>query len=224
MNQQQEHVEYTRKEWSTVKVFTDMISYLKPKNIKCAVDVGANVGEVSKIFIEQFTSLEKIYAYEPETTNFSFLTSRFMNEPKVVSIQKGIYYGKNTATLFGAWRCGSHTLLGNPSMFNLGNIPLTTLENEKLEDVDLVKLDVEGAEYNIIENSKLLKDIKYIIIEFHDFGMNDDMFYANFPKSPTHKEKLEYQKKFTDKFLQKHLPNHKFVIDVEEQYLLEKIS
>jgi hypothetical protein len=28
-NQQEEHVEYTRNEWTTVKVFTDILNYLK---------------------------------------------------------------------------------------------------------------------------------------------------------------------------------------------------
>jgi len=30
-NQQEEHVEYTRNEWTTVKVFTDILNYLKTK-------------------------------------------------------------------------------------------------------------------------------------------------------------------------------------------------
>jgi FkbM family methyltransferase len=221
MNQQEEHVDYTRKEWTTCKVFIDIINYLKTKKIEYVVDVGANVGEVSKIFLEEFSSIKEIYAYEPESVNFNFMETRFINEKKIKLIKKGIYYGESSGILFGAWRCGSHTLLGNPSMKHLETIPLSTLEKEKLNNIDLIKLDVEGAEYNIIENSELLKSIKYIIIEFHSFGMNDDNFNQHLPQ--THQEKLQYQKNFTDNFIKKYLPNHKFIIDVEEQYLLEHI-
>ena len=38
-NQQEEHVEYTRNEWTTVKVFTDILNYLKTKNIKITFSV-----------------------------------------------------------------------------------------------------------------------------------------------------------------------------------------
>jgi len=221
-NQQEEHVEYTRNEWTTVKVFTDILNYLKTKNIKYFADIGANVGEVSKIILEQIPNINEIYAYEPETKNFEFMKNRFLNESKVKPIKKAIYYGQKSSVLFGAWRCGSHTLLGNPSMAHLEIIPLVTLEEENLNHVDLIKMDVEGAEYNIIENSEILKNIKYIIIEFHSFGMKDPSFNENLPQT-SHTEKLKYQKKFTDDFLKTYLPNHKWVIDIEEQYLLERI-
>jgi hypothetical protein len=52
--------------------------------------------------------------------------------------------------------------------------------------------------------------------------MKDSAFNDNLPQT-SHTEKLKYQKKFTDDFLKTYLPNHKWVIDIEEQYLLERI-
>ena len=44
----------------------------------------------------------------------------------------------------------------------------TRLEEADIPVVDFVKIDVEGAEENILRNSTYLKKIKYLDIEFHD--------------------------------------------------------
>jgi hypothetical protein len=33
---------------------------------------------------------------------------------------------------------------------------------------DLLKMDIEGSEYNILENSELLQECPYLIVEFHN--------------------------------------------------------
>lgn len=103
----------------------------------------------------------------------------------------------------------------------LEEIFLSELElEENMENVDLIKFDIEGSEYNVIENSKLLKHIKYIIIEFHPFGMKEQEVIKNLPQ-PGQFGRAEYLKKFTDSFIKKHLPNHKIIVGDEVQYLLE---
>lgn len=216
------HVNYTRNEWQTVSSFVDMLNFLQNKNINYVADVGSNVGEVSKIFIERIPSIKKIYAYEPESTNYNFLKNRFENEPKIVPIKKGIYYGKTETTLFNNGGSGSHTVVLNNS--SVGDfIELTELEKTNIEKLDLIKIDIEGAEYNVIKNSELLKKIKYIIIEFHPFGMDDPNFEINLPPVgiENYIKRTEYIKNYTDNFVKTHLPDHKIVVELDVQYLLE---
>ena len=65
--------------------------------------------------------------------------------------------------------------------------------------MDFVKIDVEGCEYNIIENSSYLKTVKFIEIEFHNYDIN------------------------ISDFIRKNLPSHKIEIFGLNHILLGKI-
>ena len=54
----------------------------------------------------------------------------------------------------------------NSHTVQFNDIPTTTLEN--LPKYDFLKIDIEGAEINILENATCFADFKYIAIEFHD--------------------------------------------------------
>ena len=75
-----------------------------------------------------------------------------------------------------------------------------TVEELDIPKPDLVKLDVEGAEINIIEHSTLLREIPQIIVEWH---------YEDGPNA-----------KDAEAFFSKHLP-HKIVNQINKgMYLL----
>lgn len=225
MQEQIEHVFYTRKEWTTVPIFVEMINFLKDKNINCFLDIGANVGEVSKILLETYSTLKKVYAYEPQTDNFIFLQQRFLKDPRLVPIKKAMYYQNdktfNKIALFNKGGSGSYTVATNTNLL-CESVDYTTFEEENLDKIDLAKIDIEGAEYNILKYSEELKRIKYLIIEFHAWGTEDKEFEDNIPLGPErHNERVAYIKKFTDDFISRNLPNYKVVLNDECQYLLE---
>jgi hypothetical protein len=68
---------------------------------------------------------------------------------------------------------------------------------------DLIKIDVEGSEYNIIENSWTVKHAKWLLLE-------------------THNHELEY----VINFINKNLPNHKIIFNwgsgIHQGFLLER--
>lgn len=220
MSEQSDHISYTRNEWTTVPCFVSMVEYLKDKNIKAVADIGANVGEVSKIFLEYIPTIEKVYAFEPRTDNFEFLKERFKDEPRMNCFKLGIYYGKLSAVLKYNGGCGSSSIASGA--FGIESIDLVEFESLN-RDVDLVKIDVEGAEYNIIKNSTKLKEIKYINIEFHPFGMDDfNEFNKHLPTTPGSEERTSYIKNYTDNFVKTYLPNYRWIVDHDVQYLLER--
>lgn len=222
MSQQDDHVIYTRNEWTNISIFVDIINYLKNKNIKFFVDLGANVGEVSKIFLEQIPNIVKITAYEPEKVNYNYLKNRFCNDSRVQPINKAIFYGLDN-TLYANGGCGSHTLTKTTN-YVVQNVETSTLEDEGLTDIDLIKIDVEGSEYNIIKNSLILQTIRFIIIEFHPFSFPDSSFDSLLPSTENRQARVDYIKNFTDNFVHNNFPNHKIVLNKEEQYLLELVD
>lgn len=152
------------------------------KNVKTFLDIGANTGAVIQ-FISERHKLEKVYAFEPFETNFlllrQFIQDRFANDFEFEAYNKAIYYGAEFAKACG---CGD----GNTGGMFLSNVrdeyakiptvetgpvfSCTTLEKElqHVSHINLAKIDVEGSEWNILENSSFLKDrVDEILLEFH---------------------------------------------------------
>ena len=71
---------------------------------------------------------------------------------------------------------------------------LEELENFDIEKPDLIKIDVEGSEYNIITHSTIFKKTPFLLIEWHFPNIDFNKFYSQY------------------------LPNHE-IIYKEKQYL-----
>jgi len=162
-------------EWNNYKI----ISITKMmKDVKIAVDIGACVG-ISVNHYSEHLSPDLIIAFEPEARNIELATENLKWTPDVDLRPVGIFYGLTESKI-------AHSGDGNPggrciaSLANDSNgtkpiimldddtYTLVTLEDE-LKDLvpDFIKIDVEGAEYNIIENSSLVKKARYLFIEWH---------------------------------------------------------
>lgn len=209
------HIDYTRKEWTTCSIYVEMLDYLKDKDIKNVADIGANVGEVSKLFLENIPTIKKIYAYEPETANFEFLKNRFLSEPRIIPIKKAMRYqaeenlllhkGSGTGSYSKASKKGPDTYAEHET------VKCTTFEEENLGEIDLAKIDIEGSEWNVLTYSSDLKKVKYLQIEFHGWDFEDYSLTFN-TKRP---------EEYNNYFIQKNLPNYRIVRSLEMQYLLE---
>ncbi len=163
----EEHVLYTRKELLNYEYYINVINRLKSENIVSYIDIGANVGELCNVLFEQLETLKMGYLIEPEKDNYNFMLNNVVNKNNITPINVGIGYNfKNAGLVKLNNNVGGFKLVEN---LNDHNVIIKTLEELDLPIVDLVKIDVEGLEYNIIENSTYLQKIKWVEIEFHDY-------------------------------------------------------
>lgn len=163
----EEHVLYTRKELLNYEYYINVINRLKSENIVSYIDIGANVGELCNVLFEQLETLKMGYLIEPEKDNYDFMLNNVVNKNNITPINVGIGYNfKNAGLVKLNNNVGGFKLVEN---LNDHNVIIKTLEELDLPIVDLVKIDVEGLEYNIIENSTYLQKIKWVEIEFHDY-------------------------------------------------------
>jgi FkbM family methyltransferase len=154
------------------------------------IDVGANIGFVSSVF-SSVNPNGKIYALEPGDLNYSFLTkniaiNKLMNVipfKLAVSNKSGFsYFNENSAWGYLEERVGITKVITLDEF----------VEEEKLLQVDLIKIDVEGFEDQVFEGmvNTLSRFNPKVIFEFNSFCM---LCYGK--RNP-----LEFMKKISENF------------------------
>jgi FkbM family methyltransferase len=154
-------------------------SDFKIKDNWTVVDIGANVGIFSTYAVKQAKDV-KVFAYEPESSNFEYLIDNITRnnlskniKPFKLAVtrqpnkQLTLYihaYGSGGNSLFVEQVSKKHTTQ-TVKTTSLSQI----LKNNNISKIDLLKLDCEGAEYDILLNAtkNTLSKIKRIVLESH---------------------------------------------------------
>lgn len=151
--------EWTGEEWFVRKI-------LAPTAPKLIFDVGANVGNYSKLLLKYTDA--NIHAFEPNPSSFSKVSK--LSE-RVVKVQKAVSNVVGSAELYFKFDYdGKASLDGNIRKGNQVSVALTTLEDyaneNNITSVDYIKIDTEGFEREVIEGLGTLRP-KYIQFEFN---------------------------------------------------------
>jgi FkbM family methyltransferase len=146
------------------------------------VDVGANVGVFTEYLIQKELS-EKIIAIECDSKALKDLKNNFKREYRVEIIPKALNSTNSPITFYQSEEnpiissAIPPDKLKNHNAGVKGNdkvvVDTITIKDlvDKLGNIDLLKIDIEGGEYEIIKNvdSSLFKNINNILIECHFF-------------------------------------------------------
>lgn len=136
-------------------------------------DCGGFKGEYTDDIIHKYNC--NVYIYEPIKEFSDRLINKYKNNKKIHVINKAIYkrIGKEKFYLGGISNEGSSLI---KEKYNVGKeiiVETTTIDNElninKIDKLDLIKLNVEGSELDILENTSIdtLKKIKQIQLSAH---------------------------------------------------------
>ncbi len=159
-------------------------SFVFNKKGSVFVDIGANVGYYSFLLYNNF---ETILAVEPHPDNVKIMnaikTENKYSKVKICPFAIGDRDADEVRLYLGS-HCGGHSLLTYHSLLPYKNqeqyleTKMVTLKTllRNFENVDLIKVDVEGAEWLVLEGAKnILNKIRSWIIELHDWKRKEEL-------------------------------------------------
>jgi len=152
---------------SLLEIFVNSIYKIELSPNPLIIDCGANIG-LSVIYFNKLLPGAKIIAYEPDDINFKLLNENVkqLNNGKVELNKSAVWVTNGFISFENTGGLGSKIGTGNES--NNAKISCIRLRDKLIEKVDLLKMDIEGAEYNVICDIKdRLHFINNIFIEYH---------------------------------------------------------
>ena len=165
------------------------------------IDVGAHVG-LFALYASQFCKNGKVFCYEPIKENFDLLQEniKINNLTNIVVYNKAVSGKEKKIKIFlDKDDSSAHSMFGNKNEFQeIESISIPTIIDENNLKECNIKLDCEGAEYEILQNipKDYFKKIKNICLEYHIINenyeelkklkrtLNENYFLIEFKTSP----------------------------------------
>jgi FkbM family methyltransferase len=137
------------------------------------VDAGANIGMASLYFANTYPEA-RIIAIEPESSNFEVLVRNVRSYPAIIPVHAALWNREGEISVSqpdpstgatGNWAFAVHDGSGT----KVRAMTMQTLMNEMhLRSIDLLKVDIEGAEKEVFEGCNWMDRVRCLMIELHD--------------------------------------------------------
>jgi len=142
------------------------------------VDAGANIGLASLYFSNRFPG-SKIIAIEPERNNFELLSRNVAGYANITPVHGALWHENNVINLvdpgLGEWGFMTRAAdsvdekLGDALHEVQGMTVDTIMREHGIERIDILKIDIEGAEREVFRDpSSWLGRVDALIVELHE--------------------------------------------------------
>jgi len=169
------------------RLFENLVNNIDSENLleidKCVtmIDLGSSIGIFSAIALTKNPNL-KIITVEMAESFYNICKNTFIDYPNVITLNNALHIESDKDIIYYTDDENSENL-GNSIIKNQYDYLNSTIEKSvktisikdiikryNLDKVSLLKMDIEGAEYDVIENltDETLSKIDTIYLEFHD--------------------------------------------------------
>ena len=152
------------------------------------IDIGANVGLTAKAFAKAVGIEGSVHAIEPEYSNFKYLCTNTLQYPQVIPHRLAISNKDETRKLKLNPVSGTGNSLYGVKTGKTQNVSCVSFESfckqEEITQVDWIKIDVEGAELDVIRGMGLFCE------KFPQCRMLVELCPANLDRACTSPEEL----------------------------------
>jgi FkbM family methyltransferase len=143
-------------------------SLIAPDKVEIIVDCGANIGLTSLYFASAYPCA-RIYSVEADPENFAVLTSNTAGESRIVPIHGCIVSRPQDTVLFYNQGPAWGRKLGDSDGVHVPAVTLDALlAAHGIGRVDLLKMDIEGAEREVLAEGQYLGSVQHAVVELHD--------------------------------------------------------
>jgi FkbM family methyltransferase len=148
-----------------------------PNNVKpgLIIDAGSYIGDVSIYYLNRYKGC-KIVAIEPNPDNHALAASNLLPySSRVRLINKGLWSSNTTLYLAGSYSGAAVVDVDSGNGFIECTDIKTIIRENNIEKIDIIKLDIEGAEKEVILNNSKdwLSITRIVIVEFHGEDIKD---------------------------------------------------
>jgi FkbM family methyltransferase len=145
------------------------------------MDCGAYVGYSSVYFSEQFPNAT-ILAVEPDAENYSMLDRNTSGHYNVILSHGAIWSKPCVLNIFRDFRDKKEWSYYCKEVDGIGILGHTILDRMKLMSwkyIDILKMDIEGGEFEVFKDTNFLEFCKVVCMEIHhEKGNPHDIFEA----------------------------------------------
>ncbi len=165
---------------------------LKSESSPLIIDAGTHEGSYTDIILDIFPN-STVHCFEPSSKNFEYLSKKYSGKNNIFLNNIGLDISEGYKNLYSDFSGSSLASLNKRKMEHFNRdfkysekIKTTTFDNywENILDkkaVDLLKLDVEGAELSVLEGCyNSIKYIKNIQFEFGGANIDSRTFFQDF--------------------------------------------
>ncbi|MBN1181087.1 MAG: FkbM family methyltransferase [Bacteroidales bacterium] len=151
-----------------------VIKKISEFNPSVIIDGGANIGNYS-LMLYKYNPHCKIYAFEPVDNTYIQLKNNVREHKNIIPVNKGLF-SQNCTKEINIFNSHTHSSLFDIKGISYQSIGSKTIElirgdsfaeEHKINEIDFIKLDLEGAEYDaLIGFESFLKRKKIKVLQF----------------------------------------------------------
>src|SRR5918992_2034739 len=186
-----------------------IIEYFRPKEGDIVIDIGAHIGLYTIIASKRVGANGKVVAIEANPSNFEMLNSNIkLNQlTNIISLNNAVYSKETKIKLYLPGEELGHTTYNTVMSDRARNedkfveVSANTLDYllqlNEITDVNWVKIDVEGAEFEVLKGAHNLllnsKDIA-LLIEVHNLSGGTNLYRQILEFLRLYNFKIEFEK------------------------------
>jgi len=167
------------------------------------IDVGAHIG-LFALYASQFCKNGKIICYEPIKENYDLLLENIKQNKitNIIAYNSAVSNKSSTVKIYVNEDESGHSMfVKNKNFVTVNSVSIFDIfQKNNINTCDFLKLDCEGAEYEIINSLKedLFRKIKKTIIEYHRADTNPELLENLIEQLESQNFKIKIKKLFLD--------------------------
>lgn len=144
---------------------------IDPESVETIIDCGANIG-LTALYLAGRHKNARIISVEPDPANFELLKLNTQSEPRIVPVQAAIVGGIGRPVVLSQDRPAWGNAVVNAATGARGvEVPGVTMAelcvSHGVKTIDVLKVDIEGAEEEMFSTPDFLEHTRFVMIELH---------------------------------------------------------